>query len=102
MKPRRRIYVAARFSDRIRLRPVASKLRKAGHAVTSSWLGQRRPTPEAHRDRVTIARRDLHDVRSADLVLVVLDRPENHGGRATELGYALGRGIEVWSIANTQ
>lgn len=65
---------------------------KTGHANRSGML------PE---ERATIAERDLHDIRVADIVVLFAESPETNcagNGRLTEFGYAMGRHKELWVV----
>ena len=90
------IYLAARFRDRKRLRPIRDKLWGMGHEVVSSWLDEvRKPefltTEEWYRK---LAIKDLTEIRSADLL--ILDTLGKlvagaGGGREFEFGFAYGQ-----------
>jgi len=90
------IYLAARFRDRKRLRPVRDKLWGMGHEVVSSWIDEvRKPefltTEEWHRK---LAIKDLTEIRAADLLIIdTLGKlvVGGGGGREFEFGFAYGQ-----------
>ena len=90
------IYLAARFRDRKRLRPIRDKLWGMGHEVVSSWIDEvRKPefltTEEWHRK---LAIKDLTEIRSADLLVIdTLGKlvSGGGGGREFEFGFAYGQ-----------
>ena len=83
------IYVAARFTEKVRARVARATLMNAGYQVTSRWLYQD-----------TSARQNLDDVHRSD-VLVLLES-EIGCGRYIEMGYAtaLGRPIVVIGMSD--
>lgn len=105
------IYLAARYSRREQLRDLADELRRAGHTITSRWLGESsRPdcgkTPDGRsriappEDREAFASQDMGDVRAADLVISFTeseDAKPSRGGRHVEFGaaYAWGKRLIV-------
>ena len=87
-----KIYVAASFTSRERLRPIRDKLWKAGHEVVSSWLDEvTKPAQMTQKEFYKkLALKDLSELKSADLAIIDLFDPSTSGGRDTELGFALG------------
>src|SRR5262249_43723666 len=77
------------MSDGPVLREVAKRLRKVNVEVTSSWLRQKGPTPDSTTACARIGLRDLADVKAADVVVALMDRPAHNGGREGEIGAAL-------------
>ena len=87
-----KIYIAASFTSRQRLRPIRDKLWEMGHEVTSTWLDEvAKPKPMTQREFYKkLAIKDITELRTANLVIVDLLDPSTSGGRDTELGLALG------------
>lgn len=89
-----RIYIASRFRDRERLRPIRELIWKVGHVVVSTWLDE-----IIKPDWLTTAQwfkklaiKDLTEIKMSDvLVLDTLGQlvPGAGGGRETEWGFAL-------------
>lgn len=97
-----RIYVASFFDTRARLRPHADTLWHRGYEVVSSWLNEitkpsHMTTEEFWRK---LARKDLAEIQSADLVIVDTLDVTPRGGREVEMGYALARhqATSVWLV----
>ena len=91
-KLKMKIYIAASFTSRPRLRPIRDRLWEFGHEVTSTWLDE-----VAKPENMTgneffkkLAIKDISELKSANLVIVDLLDPSTSGGRDTELGIALG------------
>lgn len=89
------IFVAGRFTERMRCRMVAATLRSAGYVITSRWLYH------STIDWRGEALKDLDDVRRSDALVLVEPLAEGGGGRYIETGYALAlrRPVYVWDIA---
>ena len=87
-----KIYIAASFTSRNRLRPIRDKLWEMGHEVTSTWLDEvAKPDPMTQNEFYKkLALKDITELRTANLVIVDLLDPSTSGGRDTELGLALG------------
>lgn len=88
-----RIYIAASFAARERLRPVRDKLFALGYDVTSSWLDEvARPEgmDQATFDR-KLAIKDLVEAGSADILIQDTLTESTTGGSHTEWGIGLGR-----------
>jgi hypothetical protein len=87
----RRIYIAAQFESRLRIRPYAHKIWAMGYDVVSSWLNETsRPpgmsNPEFMRK---LAMKDIAEIQSADLLIQDTFKMSSRGGAATEFGIAL-------------
>ena len=93
-----KIYIAASFVSRPRLRPIRDQLWQMGHEVTSTWLDEvAKPEPMTQDEFYKkLAIKDIAELKTANLVIVDLLDPSSTGGRDTELGLALG------SFANKQ
>jgi len=90
----KKIYVAARFRDRKRLRAVRERIWKAGHVVVSTWLDEIIKPEWLTKDQwfKKLAVKDLTEIKMADImVLDTLEKliPGAGGGRETEWGFAL-------------
>lgn len=94
-----RIYLAARYSRANELRGYADQLRALGETITSRWLYGDYPTDENGRSleadmetRGRVAKEDMHDVLSANIVICFTEEPRSggRGGRHVEMGVALG------------
>jgi nucleoside 2-deoxyribosyltransferase len=90
-----KLYIAS--SDKTVARWVAAKCRKAGHTVTSRWLGMRFALTETYseEDRVAIATVDVEDVTVADALVLIASPHPVPGGKFVETGIALGMGKPV-------
>ena len=88
-----KVYIAASFGARTRLRPYRDKLWEMGLEVVSSWLDEVAHPPEM--DEATfkkkLAIKDLAEVKSADLLLLDSLETKSGGGKSTEFGIALGK-----------
>jgi nucleoside 2-deoxyribosyltransferase len=101
-----RVYLASRFARRDEMREVASELEASGFIVVSRWLGS--PAPLSADDlnpggpASSLAEMDLEDLRRADLCIAfteATDHPKpGRGGRHTELGIAVGLGLEIMIV----
>lgn len=92
-----RIYIAAFFDSRPRIREEAQKLDELGHSVVSGWIfGE--PTGATYASSTEgyltcCALRDLREIRTADLLILDTLDVTARSGREVELGYALGCGV---------
>src|SRR5437868_2212793 len=97
-------YLAATYSRMQELRRYEADLIGMGHRVTSRWLtGLFSPPPpgtpydEFMKNRQSAGERDYMDVVKADVVIAFTDPPgptTTTGGHHTEIGIALGVGLE--------
>lgn len=87
-----KIYIAASFVSRNRLRPMRDKLWEMGHEVVSSWLDEVAQPANLSKSEFykKLAMKDIAELKSSDLVIVDVGDPSSTGGRDTELGLALG------------
>jgi hypothetical protein len=93
-----KIYIAAKFGARERLRAVRDAIHAQGHGqVISSWLDAENEV-DTHTAQAREGQRDYLEVVRADLVIVDTSEPTRRGGREVELGIALGRGIDSWVV----
>lgn len=95
-----RVYVASALTLKARAQRVAAALREAGIAVCSSWHAQSSATVEAERqlsdaDRAEIADLCRAEVRSCDVLVIILGPPtDRHGSFAeAELAHECGKRI---------
>jgi hypothetical protein len=88
-----KIYLAASFNSRHRIRPIRDRLWEMGHDVVSTWLDESVPPPGMPRAifEKKLGLKDLVESAIADLVIVDLLEPSTTGGRYVEYGLALGR-----------
>ena len=100
-----RIYIAAKLSDRMRLRAIREELFKLGHECVSTWLDEV-AKPEAMDMRTflrKLAVKDLTEIRAADLLILDTLSPLSAGGgggREFEVGFAIGQWHhkDVWRV----
>jgi nucleoside 2-deoxyribosyltransferase len=99
----KKIYLAAKYSQKEEMLVVRKLLYKAGLLCTASWLNEPH-APGTTLDQVTendlceFAQQDMDDIRRCDIfVLFSVDplQPTVRGGRHVETGYALGLGRPV-------
>ena len=104
-----RIYLAASFAEKDRMREIARLLREKGHAVSSTWhdlelpAGMRQADIEA--DPVTAThhgRQDLSEVRAAEALVLFTEAPTTTGGKHVEHGYALGLGKRLVIVGSPE
>lgn len=97
-----KIYIASRFADRKRLRPIADRLWHMGHEVTSSWLNEVAKPASMDRDTFwrKLARKDEAEIASADLLIRDVHTISRTGGADVEFGMALGQyqRKQVWLV----
>lgn len=95
-----KIYLAATFTERERVRPYQNDLFNLGHEVVSSWLNEiRKPdflTSKEFKRKLAI--KDIVEVYSADLL--IQDTLCSSGGKNNELGIALSQFHNklVWTV----
>ena len=87
-----KIYIAASFDSRLRLRPIRDELWHMGHEVVSTWLDEVAKPENLTQDEFykKLAIKDISELKSANLVIIDLFDRSTSGGRDTELGLALG------------
>ena len=100
------IYLAARFSEKEKMKAIRQYLQAYDCNVTSHWLDEEFP-PNTTLDqvpndfKVKTAQQDLEDIKIADLVILfTVDPtiPTVRGGRHFESGYAVGKGKPLWVV----
>lgn len=93
------IYLAARYSDMLRMRQEAFKLELAGHTVTARWING--AEANGGLTRAQCAEIDIADIDRADLLVHYSHSREvaqKGGGRHWEFGYAYARGKICWVV----
>lgn len=101
-----KVYLAARFSQKNEIAKLAEELRAAGVEVTSRWLNEKAPansTMDQYSDEYLreTAAIDLEDIDAADALVLFTVNPKEptvRGGRHTEFGYAMGRGLGLMIV----
>ncbi len=91
-----KIYLAAQYSQRDKLKEYKVAIEKLGHTVTSSWLNERKdPRIELNEcsDRFLRehAQTDAWDIRNSDMIVLFTVsplQPTKRGGRHVEFGIA--------------
>lgn len=86
-----RVYLAAKFEHRERLRPVRDQIWALGHEVVSTWLDEVAKLPGMTEDefRKKLALKDLTEIRLADLFILCTTPPSERAGKEVEFGAAL-------------
>jgi len=94
-----KIYIAAQFESRYRIRPHAHTLWKMGYEIVATWLNETaRPSGMPHEAFMKkLAMKDIAEVQSADLLIQDTIKMSMRGGAATEFGIAL-RGFQAKTI----
>lgn len=87
-----KIYLAACFEERLRIRDVADKLWNEGHEITSTWLHETTQPPYMNQDEFfkKLAVKDLTEIAAADLLIMDTFVMSPRGGASNEFGFALG------------
>ena len=102
----KRIYLASKFARRDEMRAIALDLERTGFAVTSRWLASTAPLTPDDLDPAglggQLAVMDFEDLKMSDLCVAFTEEEKQtsrgRGGRHTELGMAIGLGIEVMIV----
>lgn len=86
-----RIYLAAQFESRTRIRPWSHKIWALGHTIVSSWLDEtKKPAHMDHAEFMKkLAFKDAAEIQSADILIQDTFKMSKRGGAATEFGIAL-------------
>lgn len=93
-----KVYMSGPYTSRFRVREFAQALEKAGLIIVSSWQNQDyddlEPGMEAYKNNL---RKDLIEMREADLCLFYDPMHEHHSGfnRHFEIGWFVGNEIPV-------
>ena len=96
-------YVAAPLPLRARAQRVAAELREAGIRVASSWHGQSAATVEAERrltdeERAEIAEQCRDEIRTCDVLVIILGPPTTRHGSFCEAELARHLGKRVVAL----
>jgi len=95
-----KVYIAATFAERERVRPYQNQLFALGHEVVSSWLNEvRKPEFLSSKEfKRKLAIKDIVEAYSADLL--IQDTIQSSGGKNNELGLALGQFHDklIWTV----
>ena len=85
-----KIYVAAKFSDKERVKEVYALLKQAGHAITHEWVHNKPSFPFNENAEFTAqcAQEDINGVLAAE-VFILLTHAEPSMGASAELGAAI-------------
>ncbi len=97
-----KIYIAAQFESRYRVRPYAHQLWTLGYEIVGTWLNETaRPHGMPHEAFMRkLAMKDIAEIQSADLLIQDTIKMSMRGGAATEFGIAL-RGYQsktLWVV----
>jgi hypothetical protein len=86
-----KIYIAAQFESRFRIRTHAHRLWDYGYEIVSSWLNETaKPAGMNHQDFMKkLAWKDVAEIQSCDLFIQDTFKMSERGGAATEFGIAL-------------
>lgn len=88
-----KVYIAASWPNRFRLREVRKQLADLNIRVTSQWIDFDHGYSDA--DFTQEANRDYHDIDISDFLIIDTTDTQTRGGREWEGGYATGRGKRV-------
>lgn len=97
-----KIYLAAQFESRKRVRKWAHRMWDLGHEVVSSWINETtKPEGMTHADFMKkLAMKDIAEIQAADVLIQDTFKMSVRGGAATEFGLALHsfQTKEVWVV----
>lgn len=93
-----RVYLAAAYTERRRMRTVREILEDNQVAVTSRWIDYDFEAEDAPGSPWEYAQVDLEDLNAADALVAYVGEASTSGGYWTEVGYALGRGKPVVAV----
>lgn len=85
-----KVYVAAKFDDKERVKEVYSLLKEAGHTITHEWVHNKASYPFSKQPTFTAqcAEEDIQGVLAAD-IFILLSNAEFSMGSSAELGAAI-------------
>jgi hypothetical protein len=86
-----KIYIAAQFESRHRIRPFAHQLWDLGYEIVGTWLNETaKPAGMSHEIFMKkLAWKDVAEIQSADLLIQDTFKMSPRGGASTEYGVAL-------------
>ncbi len=88
----KKIYVAAKFENKAKVKEVQRELRKSGFGISHDWTNESSEGLTGAELRTylqTCAREDLEGARDADAVVVIYDKTLGGRGLYVEIGAAL-------------
>jgi nucleoside 2-deoxyribosyltransferase len=88
-----RIYLAASYNDKERIRLLSLQLEALGLIPVNHW--QDEPANVELKDWSKYANRDLQDIHRCDVLVVLTDRPSTTGAYHFETGFAFALGKQV-------
>ena len=88
-----KVYLACRFEERKKLRPVRDALWELGHEVVSTWIDEVKRSEQMSEDVFykKLALKDIAEIKSARLFVLDTLVPSERGGKEVEFGMALGQ-----------
>lgn len=90
-----KLYIAACFEERYRLRPYAKKIKQMGHKVLADWLSDRVDSldmEDVETNAIKDATRDLDNVIKCDILILDTIVNNTRGGKYVEEG-----GLLMWN-----
>jgi nucleoside 2-deoxyribosyltransferase len=98
-----KVYLAAQYARRSEIKGYVSQLEAAGLTVTSTWTSEHYTPTITLKDiqdknKKELARRDRHELESADAILFFSEDPDKQparGGRHVEFGMAVAWGLKL-------
>lgn len=105
-----RIYLAARYREKNRMKQFQKELIERGHTVTSTWMNETY-APDVKMEDLSedqmryFANRDLDEIEESDVVFLFTVAPTTEivrGGSIFEAGYAMGKGKKLLVIGPAQ
>jgi len=92
-----RIYVAGKWSDKVKIKAFMNRLTALGHIITEDWTLHPDGGPTKSKELLLAdAQADLAGIDSADCFIAILDDPAyRYQGTFFELGYAVAQGKRV-------
>jgi nucleoside 2-deoxyribosyltransferase len=89
-----KVYVAAKFEDKLRAREVMDTFRKAGDTITYDWTEDNSAFNEAQ------AKADLAGVEEADIFVGIFEKDLAYCGALVEMGMAIANDIPVYLLGS--
>lgn len=88
-----KVYLACKFEERRKLRPVRDALWEMGHEVVSTWIDEVKRSKQMSEDTFykKLALKDIAEIKSARLFVLDTLIPSERGGKEVEFGMALGQ-----------
>lgn len=97
-----KIYIASH--NQKEAQELAERLTKAGHIITSTWINEsfKRTHEYNPADRISIANKDVDEVRKSDALVLISGQDWCPGGKFVEAGVAIGLGIPVLALGHLE